>query len=92
MPLLADDAVSLYNNQCRSCHGANGDGKTAAATKMTIPDLRTHGVQRMTDDELFQTIGNGTTHKQYPHTYLHKGMTAEQVKELVGYIRTMKAK
>jgi len=92
VPLLAENAASLYNNQCQPCHGANGDGKTPAATKMVIPDLRGPGIQKMSDGELAQTIGNGTAHKQYPHTFLKRGLTPEQVKDLVGYIRSLRAR
>ena len=85
-----DDTVALYNSTCRACHNSNGDGKTAAAQKMSIPDLRSVRIQKMSDDELFQTIGNGIEHKQYPHTFLRKGMTEAQVRQLVSYLRTLK--
>jgi len=85
-----DDASALYNSYCRSCHNTNGDGKTAAAQRMTIPDLRSAGVQKMSDEEMFQTIGNGSTHKQYPHTFLRKGMSDAQVRSIVTYIRLLK--
>ena len=85
-----DDTVALYNSTCRTCHNGNGDGKTAAGQKMVIPDLRSSHIQKMSDDELFQTIGNGFEHKQYPHTYLRKGMTEVQVRQIVSYLRTLK--
>jgi mono/diheme cytochrome c family protein len=92
-PLCAqDEAPALFNSNCAHCHNTNGDGKTAAAKKMRIPDLRSPVVQKMTDEELFQTIGNGTQHKQYPHPFLRKGMTAPQVRQLVAHIRTLKPK
>lgn len=91
-PLSANDAASLFDSYCRPCHGADGAGKTAAGVKMTIPDLRSAAVQKLTDEDLFQGIGNGAMHKQYPHTFLRKGMTPEQVKELVGYIRSLRVK
>jgi mono/diheme cytochrome c family protein len=85
-----DDAAALYNSTCRSCHNSNGDGKTPASQKMVIPDLRSAAIQKMSDDELFQTIGNGAAHKQYPHTFLKKGMTSQQVRQIVEYMRTFK--
>jgi len=93
VPLRAqDEAAALFKSSCARCHNTNGDGKTAAAEKMRIPDLRSPEIQKLTDEELFQTIGNGTQHKQYPHTFLSKGMTAPQVRQLVGHIRTLKTK
>ena len=87
-----EDSSALFNSYCRTCHDANGDGKTAASQRMSIPDLRSAEIQKLTDDDLFQRIGNGVKHKQYPHTFLKKGMTEVQVRELIGYIRTLKVK
>lgn len=93
IPLCAqDEAAALFKSNCANCHNTNGDGKTLAARKMIIPDLRSPEIQKMSDEELFQTIASGTQHKQYPHTFLKKGMTAPQVRQLVGHIRTLKAK
>lgn len=93
IPLCAqDEAAALYKSKCANCHNNNGDGKTTAGRKMVIPDIRSPEVQNLSDDQLFQTIGNGTQHKQYPHTFLSKGMTTSQVRQLVGHIRTLKTK
>ena len=87
-----DEAAALFHANCARCHNANGDGKTAAAEKMKIPDLRSPEIQNMSDEQLFQTIANGTQHKQYPHTFLHKGMREGDIRQLVGHIRTLKGK
>ena len=92
-PLLArDEASALFNVYCSACHDSNGDRKTVAGEKMAIPDLRSNAVQKLSDDDLFQRIGNGAKHKQYPHTFLKKGMSDTQLKQLIGYIRSMKVK
>ena len=40
-PVFAqDEAAALFNAKCANCHNTNGDGKTAAAQRMRIPDLR----------------------------------------------------
>ncbi len=87
-----DEGAALFKANCARCHNMNGDGKTPAAEKMKIPDLRSPEIQKMSDEELYQTIGSGAQHKQYPHTYLSKGMHPGEIKELVAYIRTLKAK
>jgi mono/diheme cytochrome c family protein len=87
-----DDGPALFDAYCRPCHDGNGDGKTAASQRMVLPDLRSSQVQKLTDEDLFQRIGNGAHHKQYPHTFLKKGMTEAQVREVIAYIRTFKAK
>ncbi len=87
-----DEGAALFKANCARCHNANGDGKTAAAEKMKIPDLRSDEVQKLSDEDIYQTIGYGAKHKQYPHAYLNKGMHSGEVKQLVAYIRTLKAK
>jgi len=82
--------AALFNSNCRPCHDGNGDGRTAGGAKMAIPDLRSADVQKLTDDDLYQRIGNGAKHKQYPHTFLKKGMTDPQLREVIGYIRLLK--
>ena len=87
-----DEGSALFKANCARCHNANGDGKTAAGEKMKIPDLRSPEIQKMSDEQLFQTIGNGAQHKQYPHTFLSKGMKEGEIRQLVAYIRTLPAK
>lgn len=87
-----DEGSALFKANCARCHNSNGDGKTAAAERMKIPDLRSAEVQKLSDEELFETIGKGTQHKQYPHTFLSKGMQPGQIRQLVAFIRTLKAK
>ncbi len=85
-----DEGAALFKSNCARCHNANGDGKTTAATKMTIPDLRSDAVQKQSDEEIYQTIAYGAKHKQYPHAFVDKGMHSGEVKQLVAYIRTLK--
>ena len=88
--LAQDEAAAQYKSSCANCHNTNGDGQTAAGKRMTMPDLRAHAIQSLSDEQLFQTIANGAQHKQYPHTFLKKGMTEVQIRQLVQHIRTFK--
>lgn len=87
-----DEAAALFRSHCAKCHNPNGDGKTSAGEKMRIPDLRSAEIQKMSNEQLYQTIGNGAQHKQYPHTFLSKGMREPQIRALVTHIRTLKMK
>lgn len=87
-----DEGAALYKANCANCHNHSGDGKTLAGRKMTIPDLRTDQVQSLSDEDLFQTIGNGTGHKQYPHVFLKKGMGSGQLHMVVAHVRTLRGK
>lgn len=87
-----DEGAALFKANCARCHNGNGDGKTTAGEKMKIPDLRSAEVQKMSDEQLFQTIGNGVQHKQYPHTFLSKGMKEGDIRKIVTHLRTLTAK
>jgi mono/diheme cytochrome c family protein len=88
----AAQAENLYKDHCSSCHAIDGSGATNAGRKMGLADLRSAKVQRLTDNELFQTIANGTKHKQYPHAFLKRGLTQEQITEVVAYLRKLPKK
>lgn len=79
-------AEEIYKKECSSCHGTDGSG-SPAGKKLGAPDLRSQQVQSLSDDELFQTIAHGVGHKQYPHVYISRGLTAKQIVDLVTLIR-----
>ena len=56
---------------------------------MGLVDLRSPQVQSLSDDELFKTIAYGVKHKQYPHAFINRGLTEEQVTQLVTYLRKL---
>lgn len=87
-----EEGAALYKANCANCHNYSGDGRTLAARKMVIPDLRSPEMQNRSDEDLFQHIGNGVGHKQYPHTFLHKGMTEPKLRMIVAHLRTLKGK
>jgi cytochrome c553 len=37
---MSDAQNALYSEKCASCHAADGSGHAPAASKMTVPDLR----------------------------------------------------
>jgi cytochrome c553 len=83
------DDPAVYTKICVNCHGTDGSGRTAAALKMKVGDLRSKQVRQMSDEDLYNTIAHGTHHKSYPHAFLHSGLTDAQVRGLVKYIRTL---
>ncbi len=80
----------LYTGTCQKCHGPDGKGKTTAGTKMQIPDLGSAQVQKLSDDELFNTIAYGKAHKQYPHAFAARGVSGKSIHDVVAFIRTLK--
>jgi mono/diheme cytochrome c family protein len=85
----AAQAEDLYKANCSSCHAMDGSGATAAGKKMGLVDLRSQQVQNLSDDELFKTIAYGVKHKQYPHAFMSRGVTQDQINQLVGYLRKL---
>ena len=83
--LAAQDAAGLYKAKCSACHGADGKGDTAMGKKMGLRDFAAAEVQKMSDDDLAAIIGDG---KEKMPSY-KKSLKPEQIKDLVGYIRSL---
>lgn len=92
LPVAAQDSAATYRNKCLSCHAADGSGKTASGKKMETPDLRAKQFVEMTDKDMFESIGRGTKHRNYPHSFLYTGLNESQVRGLVTYIRELQQK
>lgn len=83
-PAKADVAAgeATYKTKCAGCHGADGKGKDAMKTK----DLASADIQKKSDADLAGVITNGMPPKMPPF----KSLTADQVKDVVSYIRSLK--
>lgn len=86
--LAAQDAAGTYKAKCSACHGADAKGDTPVGKKMGIKDLASPEVQKMSDVELTAAIADG---KNKMPSY-KKSLKPEQIKELVGYIRSLAKK
>ena len=78
----ADAAADLYKAKCAMCHGPDGKGKMAG-TK----DLASSEVQKASDADLTAVITNGKPPKM---PKFEGKLTADQIKDLVKYVRTFK--
>jgi mono/diheme cytochrome c family protein len=78
-----DDGAALYKTKCSACHGADLAGKPAAK----IPSLVSDQAKKSSDAELTDMIANGGKDKKPMHAFQSKGLTPDQVKALVTYIR-----
>src|SRR5271165_6181837 len=83
----ADPGESTYKERCVNCHGANGDGNGHAEMKIKPADLRSDAVQKLSDEELYNSIAFGVGHKEYAHAFAERGVSPKQISELVTYIR-----
>jgi cytochrome c6 len=81
-----DGGEVLYKSKCAGCHGADGKGQTAMGKANNIRDLGSADVQAQSDDAIAGIISGG---KGKMPAY-GKSLKADQIKDLVAYIRTLK--
>jgi len=83
-PGKADTAAgeATFKAKCAGCHGTDGKGKEA----MKTTNLADDDVQKLSDADLSGIISNGKGGKMPAY----KTLTPDQVKDLVGYIRSLK--
>lgn len=88
--LHAQDAPTLFKTKCAACHGADGTGNTTMGKSLGAKDLGSADVQKQTDAQLTDSITNGMNGGKMP---AYKGkLTDDQIKGLVGYIRSLAKK
>jgi mono/diheme cytochrome c family protein len=84
----ADEGAALYNSKCAACHGADLTGKPAAK----IPSLVGDDAKKASDADLTDMIANGGKDKKAMHAFANKGVTPDQVKMVLSYIREAQKK
>ena len=72
-----DDAAALFKSKCVACHGATAEKKFDASKP---------------DEELIQTVLKGKKAEKPPNmpAYEEKGITADQAKALVAFMKLQK--
>ena len=80
----ADDVATIYKTKCAMCHGPDGKGDTPAGKAMHVNDLSSADVQKLSDSDLGAVISSG---KGKMPSY--KTLTPDQVKDLVGFVRSL---
>ncbi len=93
------DGKNTYDQSCIHCHGQSGTGSSVADKfwKMRIPRLNSSYIQNKSDEELKSVILNGKRKMPpammgTPETAHKTKVSAEQVPDLLAYIRTLKGK
>jgi cytochrome c6 len=79
--------AATYKTKCAVCHGPDGKGDTSIGKTNKIRDLTSADVQKQSDAELTTIITDG---KGKMPAY-GKSLKADQVKELVAFIRSLKS-
>jgi mono/diheme cytochrome c family protein len=87
--------AETWEKKCAMCHGKDAKGKTKMCEKFKCKDLTDPKVQgALTDDDLFHKISDGikdASGKQSMPAYRDK-LTEDEIREVVKFIRTLKAK
>jgi cytochrome c6 len=78
----AETGADVFKAKCAMCHGADAKGKMPGTHDWSSAD-----VQKMSDADLTKTISDGKPPKM--PAYKDK-LSADQVKEVVTYIRSLK--
>lgn len=76
----ADDGAAIYKAKCSACHGADAAGKPAAK----IPSLIADDAKKASDADLSKSITGAAKHPAGV-----KGLSADEVKAVVAYIRSL---
>jgi cytochrome c6 len=84
----ADDGATIYKTKCAMCHGADLAGKPAAK----IPSLVGDNAKKASDADLTDMIANGGKDKKAMHAFANKGVTPDQIKMVIAYVREAQKK
>jgi mono/diheme cytochrome c family protein len=84
----ADDGATIYKTKCAMCHGADLAGKPAAK----IPSLVGDNAKKASDADLTDMIANGGKDKKAMHAFANKGVTPDQIKMVIAYVRDAQKK
>jgi mono/diheme cytochrome c family protein len=84
----AQDAAIIYKTKCAACHGVDLGGKPAAK----IPSLVSDDAKKLSDADLTDMIANGGKDKKAAHAFANKGVTPDQIKMVITYLRDAQKK
>jgi len=88
-PSSADNGAGkeIFVHKCELCHGSDGAG-TAVGKGLKVADLRSALVQKNSDSDLSHVISQGKNGMPA----FGNDLSADDIKALVLYVRTFKAK
>jgi mono/diheme cytochrome c family protein len=87
----AEEGKALYTQQCAKCHGQDGKGETRMGKKLGVKDYTDPKVQdALKDDAAVKAIKEGLKKDDSTLMKPAEGLTDDQIKGLVAYMRTFK--
>ena len=89
VPLLAQSqGEQIFKERCAMCHGQDGTASTPMAKMMHIPSFKSAALVKAPEGQLIAATENG---KGRMPAYKGK-LSAQQIKDVVAYIRTLQKK
>lgn len=90
----AADGKEIYTKSCARCHGADGKGQTAMGKKFGAKDYTDPKVQEaLTDEAAFKAVKEGYKDKEGRQLMKpSEGLSDDDIKAVVAYMRTFKKK
>ncbi len=86
-PALAQDSgADTFKNRCAMCHGLDGKADTPAGKVFKAQPLKDPVVVKLSDADLIAVVTKGKNKNMPP---FGDKLTAEQIKAVVAYIRTL---
>lgn len=89
---LAANVADNWENNCASCHGADGRGETKMGKKLKIKDLTDAAYQAsFTDEAAVKAVKEGVKDKSGKTTMKAiEGLSDEEITALVAHVRSLK--
>jgi cytochrome c553 len=87
----AADVKENWEKSCAKCHGPDGKGDTKMGKKLEVKDFTDAKVQAdMKDDAMLKAIKEGVKDGDKTRMKAVEGLTDEEMKDLVAYVRKFK--
>ena len=87
----AEEGKALYDKQCAKCHGEDGKGETKMGKKLGAKDYTDPKVQAdLKDEDAIKAVKEGLKKDDKTLMKPAEGLTDDQIKGLVAYMRTFK--
>ena len=87
----AADVKENWEKSCAKCHGPDGKGDTKMGKKLEVKDFTDAKVQAdMKDDAMLKAIKEGVKDGEKTRMKAAEGLSDEEMKDLVAYVRKFK--
>lgn len=91
MSASAADVKETYAKACAKCHGPDGKGETKMGKKAEVKDFTDAKIQAsFKDEEMIKAIKEGVKDGDKTRMKAAEGVTDDEIKALVAYVRTLK--